>query len=124
LRTGDEPLASRIYYNRALALANLGKWEEAVIDYEKAVARNPKIDPIMVHALGAAYLNTKRYQDALVQFDKAIALSPEYAKAYFDRGMTLKLLNRDGSAMQDMNKSCELKYPLACVIVKFDPHRK
>jgi hypothetical protein len=38
--------------------------------------------------------------------------------------MTLKMIHQDGAAMQDMNKACDLKYPLACVIVKFDPNRK
>ena len=123
LRSGEEPLASRIFYNRAVAEASLGKWEAAVTDYEKAVARHFKDDPIMLHDLGIAYFNTKRYQDALVQFDKTIALDPEYAKAYFDKGMTLKTLHRGESAMQQMEKSCELKYAMACVIIKLNPNR-
>ena len=123
LRSGEEPLASRIFYNRAVAEASLGKWEAAVTDYEKAIARNLKDDPIMLHDLGAAYFNTKRYQDALVQFDKAIALNQEYAKAYFDKGMTLKMLHQDDLAMQQMEKSCELKYAMACVIVKLNPNK-
>lgn len=123
LRSGEEPLASRIFYNRALTEARLGKWEAAVTDYEKAIARNFKDDPIMLHDLGIAYFNTKRYQDALVWFDKAIALNPEYAKAYFDKGMTLKMLHESDLAMQQMKKSCELKYAIACVIVKLNPNR-
>jgi len=123
LRSGDEPLASRIFYNRAVAEASLGKWEAAVTDYEKAIALHFKDDPIMLHDLGIAYFNTKRYQDALVQFDKTIALNPEYAKAYFDKGMTLKMLHRGESAMQQMEKSCELKYAMACVIIKLNPNR-
>ena len=123
LRSGEEPLASRIFYNRAVAEAGLGKWEAAVTDYEKAIARNFKDDPIMLHDLGIAYFNTKRYQDALVWFDKAIALNPEYAKAYFDKGMTLKMLHEGDLAMQQMEKSCELKYAMACVIVKLNPNR-
>jgi hypothetical protein len=124
LHTGEEPQASRIYYNRARAAAHSGKWEAAAMGYEKAVARNFKEDPIMLHDLGVAYFNTKRYEEALVQFDKAIALEPEYAKAYFDRGMTLKMLKQDDLAMQQMKKSCELKYAMACVIVKLAPPKK
>jgi len=123
LRTGEEPLASRIFYNRANAEARLGKWEAAVTDYEKAIARNFKDDPIMLHDLGIVYFNTKRYQDALVQFDKAIALNPEYAKAYFDKGMTLKMLHESDLSMQQMEKSCRLKYAMACLIVKLNPNR-
>lgn len=123
LRSGEEPLASRIFYNRAHAEAGLGKWEAAATDYEKAIARNFKVEPIMLHDLGVAYFNMKRYQDALVQFDKTIALDPEYAKAYFDKGMTLKMLHQGDLAMQQMEKSCELKYVMACLIVKLNPNK-
>lgn len=124
LRSEEASLASRIFYNRAVAEANLGKWEMAVTDYEKAVARHFKDDPIMLHDLGVAYANMRRYQDAIVWFDKAIALNPEYAKAYFDKGMTLKMLHRDELALQQMEKGCELKYMLACVIVKMSLGKK
>ena len=124
LRSGEEPLASRVFYNRARAEANLGKWGTAVIDYEKAIARHFKVDPIMLHDLGVAYFNMGRYQDALVQFDKTIALDPKYAKAYFDKGMTLKKLHQDDLAMRQMEKSCELKNAVACVIVKLAPPKK
>ena len=124
LHSGEEPLASRIFYNRARAAAHSGKWKAAVIDYEKAIARNMKVEPIMLHDLGIAYFNTGRYEDALVQFDKTITLDPEYAKAYFDKGMTLKKLHQDALAMRQMEKSCELKYAMACVIVKLAPPKK
>lgn len=124
LRSEEEPLASRIFYNRAHAAAHSGRWEVAVRDYEKAIARNFKVDPIMLHDLGIAYFNMGRYQDALVQFDKTIALDAEYAKAYFDRGMTLKMLHKDDLAMREMEKSCELKYATACVIVQLAPAMK
>lgn len=123
LRSGEEPLASRIFYNRAHAEAGLGKWEAAATDYEKAIARNFRVEPIMLHDLGVAYFNMKRYQDALVQFDKTIALDPEYAKAYFDKGMALKMLHQGDLAMQQMEKSCELKYVMACLIVKLNPNK-
>lgn len=124
LRSEEESLASRIFYNRAHAAANSGRWKVAVIDYEKAIARNFKVDPIMLHDLGIAYFNTRRYQDALIQFDKTIALDPEYAKAYFDKGMTLKMLHKDDLAMRQMEKSCELKYAMACMIVQLAPQKK
>lgn len=117
LRSGEEPLASRIYYNRARAAANAGIWEAAVSDYEKAIARNIKDDPIIRYNLGMAYFKTKRYQDALVQFDKAVALNPEYARAYFDMGLTLKMLNQHELGTKQLRKSCELNYMFACIVL-------
>lgn len=124
LQTGQEPLASRIYYNRANASGVNKQWAAAVNDYESAIALWKDDNGIMHHDLGVAYYNTRRYQEALVQFDKAIALEPEYAKAYFDRGLTLKMLQQDQMAMQQMKKSCELKYVMACMIVQMNPPKK
>ncbi|MDO8414242.1 MAG: tetratricopeptide repeat protein [Gallionellaceae bacterium] len=124
LRSEREVWASRIYYNRAHAAAATGKWEQAAADYERAIAGNLKDEAVMHHDLGASYFNLRRYQDAMTQFDKAISINPEYAKAYFDRGMTLKYLRQEEQAMKEMEKSCELKYAMACVIVKLQPPKK
>lgn len=124
LRTGNEPLASRIYYNRGLAEGRLGRWVDASKDYERAIKRNLTEDPIMLHDLGVAYFNTRRYQEALEWIDRAIVLKPDYAKAYYDKGMTLKMLGRKQMAMQQMEKSCKMKYVLACIIVEMNPDKK
>lgn len=118
LHDGDEAQSSRIYFNRGYAATKARKWELAAADYERAIAHNLKEEPVMHHDLGVSYLNLKRFEDAITQFDKAILLNPEYAKAYFDKGMTLKYLSQDELAMKQMEKSCELKYTTACVIVK------
>ena len=115
--------ADRILYNRAHAAAGANKWAEAVIDYEKVAAREPQL-AVVQHDLGVAYANLRRYQEAIAQFDAAIKLEPEYAKAYFDKGYALKMLHQDDQAMQQMIKSCELKYAMACLIVKMAPPKK
>lgn len=115
--------ADRILYNRALAAAGENKWAEAVIDYEKVAARDPQI-AVVQHDLGVAYGNLRRYQEAIPQFDKAIKLDPEYAKAYYDKGFVLKMLHQDELAMEQMIKSCELKYAMACLIVKMNQQKK
>ena len=115
--------ADRIFFNRGHAATVRGKWQEAMADYERVVARNPEI-AVVHHDLGVTYFNTKRYQDAIVQFDLTISLDPEYAKAYFDKGMALKYLHEDDLAMQQIKKSCELKYAIACVIVILQPPKK
>ena len=115
--------ADRVFYNRAESLALAGKWAEAAMDFERAVALSPKL-PRIHKELGVAYANLKRYQEAVAQFDKAIALEPEYAQAYYYKGMALKMQHADEQAMQQMEKSCELKYAMACVIVKMRPPSK
>lgn len=109
--------ADRVFYNRAESLALIGKWPEAASDFERAVALSPTFSPIHKE-LGVAYANSKRYKEAVAQFDAAIALDPEYAQAYYYKGMAFKMQHADEQAMKQMEKSCELRYAMACVIVK------
>ena len=123
LHSDQTPGANRIFYNRGQAAAALHKWDEAIADFQRAVTLSPQLAPIH-HELGFAYLNAGRYQDALAQFDAAIALKPDNASFYYGKAMSLKRLHRDDLATQQMEKSCELKYMTACVIVKMNAGRK
>lgn len=124
LQSNNEPLAARIYFNRANAETNAGMYEEAVIDYERAVAGMKNGHTVLHQALGAAYLSTGKYQFALAQFDKAIALDPKNGRAYFNKGMALRNLKQNDLAMQQIVKSCELKYDMACMVKEFAAARK
>ena len=56
-------------YNKGLALGNLGKYQEAIEWYDKAL----KIDPNYVDALnnkGIALNNLGKYQEAIEWYDK------------------------------------------------------
>lgn len=124
LNNENKSLAIRIYYNRAHAASAIGKWAEAATDYERTIAGWKDDNAILRHDLGVAYFNTGRYQEALVQLDKATVLEPVYPKAYFDKALTLKRLNQDALAMQQMVKSCELHYDMACAIVQMAPRKR
>ena len=123
LHRDQTPGANRIFYNRGQAAAALHKWDEAIADFQRAVTLSPQLAPIH-HELGFAYLNAGRYQDALAQFDVAIALKPDNASFYYAKAMSLKRLHRDDLAMQQMEKSCELKNMTACLIVQMNAVRK
>jgi len=122
LHSGQEEGADRIYYNRARAAAYAGKWQAAAEDYERVVAIRPNV-ALMRYGLGVSYFNLKRYPDALGQFDAAIKLNPEYAEVYYNKGMTLKMLHENESAMQQIEKSCELKYAMGCFVAQWYKRR-
>ncbi len=115
--------ADRIYFNRGQTLATQGRWLEAGQDFERAVSLSPKL-PQIHKELAMAYANQGRYPEALTQLDEAIRLEPRFAVAYYFKGMVLKRLNQKELAMQQMEKSCELRYSLACLIVKLNPQKK
>jgi len=114
--------ADRIFYNRGEALSAERKWEEAAADFNRAMLLSPQLAPIH-HELGVAYFNARRFQDAVLQFKMAIALAPEYERAYFDLGMAFKFLHQDELAMQQMVKSCQLRYAMACLIIRMAPKK-
>lgn len=59
---------------------------------------------------GRAYVRKKNYDRALTAFSKAIYKDPEYARAYFARGLIyLYYHNRDRDrALSDFNKAIEI----------------
>ncbi len=59
---------------------------------------------------GRAHVRKKHYDRALIAFSKAIDKNPQYAKAYFARGLIyLYYQNRDRDrALSDFNKAIEI----------------
>ncbi len=109
--------ADRIFYNRGQAAAGSGQLEAAIADFQKAAELSPQYAPVRFE-LGWAYARTGRNQEAMVQFDAAIADDPLYANAYYGKGMLLKMRHEDKQAAEYMEKSCELKHAMACLIAK------
>jgi len=115
--------ADRIFYNRAQALGAMQKWDEAAKDYEKVVAISPQLFQVR-QALGTAYFNAVRYQDAITQFDAGIALKPDDGRLYLGKAQTLMRLKSPEAAQLNLKKACELKEPIACMIVGFSTIKK
>ncbi|HLP98490.1 MAG TPA: tetratricopeptide repeat protein [Sideroxyarcus sp.] len=107
--------ADRIFYNRGQAELALKKWEDAAVDFERALTISPQLVPVR-YVLGVAYGNSGRYAEALGQFDIVIGSKPNDAQVYFAKGMTLKRMGRDDEARQQMKRACELKNQIACLL--------
>ena len=79
------PRNARAYNERAKVYARMGKLEEAVADYTRAL----EIEPTFAQALGnrgMAHRDLRQFQAALADFDRLIALRPDLAKAYQEMG--------------------------------------
>ncbi|OIR11524.1 lipoprotein NlpI [mine drainage metagenome] len=108
--------ADRIYYNRGQAESAAKKWEDAAADFKRSADISPRLEPIR-YQLGVAYGNSGRFEEALEQFNVALAMNPDDDRVYFAKGMTLKFMHRDGEALQQMQRSCELKNQVACILI-------
>jgi tetratricopeptide (TPR) repeat protein len=76
---------------KGLALNNLGKYNEAIEYYDKALQIDPK------HAYpwnnkGNALNSLGKYEEAIKYIDKSLELNPDTADALYNKGLALNKL--------------------------------
>ena len=73
------------YYNRGLALNELGRIEVSLLDFKNAIKLNPKYTAAF-NAEGNSLLDMKDINSAISSFKRALALDPNYADAWNNLG--------------------------------------
>ncbi|MDO8413588.1 MAG: tetratricopeptide repeat protein [Gallionellaceae bacterium] len=109
--------ADRIFYGRGEAADWARRWDEAIADYQRALAISPQLAPIH-YQLGLAYAKTKRDQEAIAQYDIVIAMQPDIPLGYYAKGLSLLRLQQREQALQQLQKSCALGYDQACLLAR------
>jgi tetratricopeptide (TPR) repeat protein len=87
------------YYNKASALADLGKYEEAIEAYDKAIAIDPNYAAAHYNKGNDLYYLGK-YEEAIESYDKAIAINPNYTAAHYNKARALADLERYDEAIK------------------------
>jgi len=95
------------FYNRGNALAALGKHEEAIADFTKAVPLKPTHVGTYSNR-GVSYANLGKINEALVDFNKVVQLDSLYSNVYSNRGNTKILLGDLQGALADYNKAIRI----------------
>lgn len=95
------------YQGRALAYYNLQRYDEAIIDFTRALKLTPD-DPLLYNLRGFAYTEQKSYQKAIADFTKAIQLDPKNAVYYANRGYAYVQQNDQNHALRDFNQAIAL----------------
>lgn len=103
----------RIYYNVGVTLEEIGRSEEALENYNQALARNPTYTMAYLNR-GIIYLNQKNWSAALADFDKAIELVPVFFKAYLGKAQALEGVGRADEARQVLQQACDLGAGAIC----------
>jgi tetratricopeptide (TPR) repeat protein len=102
---GDDAEA---WYQRAKALQESARFDEALTAFERAIALRP--DYAEAHnGRGIALANLQRSGEAMTSFDKAIALKPDYAEAHNNSGLVLQDHKRFEEALARFDKAIALK---------------
>jgi tetratricopeptide (TPR) repeat protein len=93
--------------NRGDTLVNLGRFDEALASYERALAI--EVSAVTLHNRGIALHHLRRLEAALASFDQALALDPHYAQAYISRGTVLHDLFRFEESLASHDRSLSLR---------------
>jgi tetratricopeptide (TPR) repeat protein len=93
----------------------MGKYEEAIEDYVKAIDINPDI-AIVYNNLGIARQAKDDIDGAIVEYDKAIKLDPKYIHTYYSRGIARELNNDLRGAIADWEEYIKLGGPRKKVV--------
>ena len=70
-------------------------------------------DVLFRYTAGVNLLNAGQYKDAIPQFDIVIRVQPEFARAYFYRGIAQFHEDQYDLALEDLNEAIELKPDMA-----------
>lgn len=99
--------ANAVYKDRAFSYSKLGKFEESIKDYSKAIELDPN-DFQSYYERALSYVDIKEYDKSIEDNTKAITLNPNLTDAYINRGLTYDYKKDFLSAMKDYMKAMEL----------------
>jgi len=103
----DKELETYEWVDKGVSLYNLGSYEEAGENYNKAlkvVLENADAwnsEGVVLNRLG-------RYEDAIERFDKALKINPQKTDAWNNKGIALNKLGRYGEAIECFDKALKI----------------
>ncbi len=105
LQVRDSWVERRMYGN---ALFLLGRYEEAIANYDHALQLKPDYH-LAWNNRGGALANLGHYEEAIASYDHALKLKPEDHLAWHNRGCALANLGRYEEAIASYNHAFKLK---------------
>jgi tetratricopeptide (TPR) repeat protein len=103
----DEGFTSYDYSNRGVTYNNLGLYDKALEDYNRAIQLNPG-DPYAYSNRGNTYYSLQQYDEALADHNRGLRLNPNFSNAYLNRGNVFRDLKRDGEALADYDRVLQI----------------
>ena len=93
--------------NLGVALTAIGRIEEAVGAFDRALAIRPAL-PEALNGRGIAQQRLGRLEEALASYERALALKPDYVAALQNRGNALQALGRLREALESCKRALDV----------------
>ncbi len=100
------PNKARVNASLGRAYGSLGKHEEAIAYFTKAIALSP--DNITYENRGVSYSLAGRKQEALADLNKSVAMDPNYSLTYTKRAWVYYEMNDIKAALADLERAIQL----------------
>mgnify|MGYP001185267602 CR=1 FL=1 len=107
-----KPVPNGSFYEQGRIQVHQGKWERAVLLFQKAVSKNAKNYKAYT-LLGYSFRHSGRLIEAIEAYNRAVEISPGYAELREYRGKALVLAGRSKAAMRDYAALVRMGSPLA-----------
>jgi tetratricopeptide (TPR) repeat protein len=104
----DYPNESLLFNISGACYAGLGQFDDAVKDYEKAIAIKPDYSKAHFN-LGCTLQELGQLDASAKSFEKALVIEPNYAEAHNNLGITLKDLRQLDAAVKSFKKAIAIK---------------
>ncbi|MEH2144575.1 tetratricopeptide repeat protein [Nostoc sp.] len=103
-----KPDDHQAWYNRGIALDELGRFEEAIISYEQALKFKPDYH-LAWYNRGIALDELGRNEEAIASYDQALKIQSDYHQAWYNRGDALGNLGRNEEAIASYDQALKFK---------------
>jgi len=102
-----EEFAAWEWMNKGVSLANLGRREEAIRCYDRALEIDPR-DADAWYNKGVSLADLGRRDEAIHCYDRTLEIDPRYAKAWYNKGNSLDNLGRREEAIRCYDRALEI----------------
>lgn len=96
--------SAEVYSYRGLAYFDKGDLDQAISDYNIAIAINPNYSKAYSHR-GLAYAYKGDFDQAISDYNKAIIINPNYAKTYAKRALAYFSKQEYDKSWEDVHKA-------------------
>ena len=106
---------ARGFYRFGQSDFHKGKYEEAILNYSKAIYLEPNVADDIYLKRGSIYQILGRYEEAIADYDRAIALEPETWRYWRNRSKAKRALGDKEGAIRDCDHAKSLYLvPINC----------